>query len=70
MTSAIIMLALLTAMDGRQFRSGTAELVAGNQVDLLGDGVAGPDASALDEDDAAAELHVAMFGDWTLDTTA
>ncbi len=69
MTTAIIMLALLTAMDGRQFRTGSAELVAGNQVDLLGDGVAGPDAMT-DEDEAAAELHVAMFGDWTIDTQA
>ncbi len=71
MTSAIIMLALLTAMDGRQLRSGSAELIAGNQVDLLGDGLPGSDDAVLaDEADMAAELHVAMFGDWTMDAKA
>ena len=71
MTTAIIMLALLTAMDGRQFRTGTAELVAGRNVDLLGDGLSDvPDAAMGDDADLAAELHVAMFGDWTLDTSA
>jgi hypothetical protein len=69
MTSAIIMLALLTAMEGRQFRTGTAALIAGDRVDLLGDG-SEPDQALTDEDELAVELHVAMFGDWTMDTRA
>jgi hypothetical protein len=71
MTSAIIMLALLTAMEGRQFRTGSAAVIAGNQVDLLGDGPdLGPDTAVAESDELEAELHVAMFGDWTLDTSA
>jgi len=70
MTSAIIMLALLTAMDGRQQRTGSAALIAGNRVDLLSDGVSGADDAVLtDDDEAAAELHMAMFGDWTMDAS-
>jgi hypothetical protein len=66
MTTAIIMLALLTAMEGRQFPSGSAELVAGSQVDLLGDGLEPMDAFQ-DDEATAAELHAAMFGDWTME---
>lgn len=68
MTSAIIMLALLTAMEGRQFRTGNAALVTGNRVDLLD----GPDDDGMlvDDEQMAAELHAAMFGDWTMDTRA
>ena len=71
MTTAIIMLALLTAMEGRQFQPVSAELLAGNQVDLLGDGPElGSDTAVGDSDEVEAELHMAMFGDWTLDTSA
>jgi hypothetical protein len=71
MTSAIIMLALLTAMEGRQFRSGTAARVDGNLVDAVGDGPdPWGDGTIATDDELAIELHVAMFGDWTLDTSA
>ncbi len=71
MTSAIIMLALLTAMEGREFRTGSAEGLVVGQVDLLGDGGLDDDDGALGDDlDVAAELHIAMFGDWTLDVSA
>ena len=70
MTTAIIMLALLTTMDGRQFRADGTQLLAASRVDLLGDGRVDDSAAGTDSDDAAAELHIAMFGDWTLDTQA
>ena len=64
MTTALIMIALLTAADARQDRTDSSELIAGPRVDIMGDG--DPELLAMDSVDEAAELQAALFGDWTM----
>lgn len=64
MTTAILMIALLTAADARQNVTDSSELVSGPRVDLLGDGDS--DLGAY-PDDQAAELQASLFGEWTMD---
>jgi hypothetical protein len=67
MTSALIMLALLSAQDGRQTRA-PAVLSQGHRVDLLGDDLAEREGSSAGEAaDPELELHIDLFGDWTID---
>jgi hypothetical protein len=67
MTSALIMLALLSAQDGRQTRA-PAVLSQGNRVDLLGDDMVELEGLSADElAEPEREQHIAMFGDWTID---
>ena len=63
MTSAILVIALLTAADARQHRADASQLVPGPRVDLLGDGDLDATGEPVDE---AAELQAALFGDWTM----
>ena len=72
MTSALVWIALLTAMEGRQAdtTSGARDGLPGIEIAAGGEPpaapLADPTSAQLYDMDAAAELQAALLGDWTM----